>query len=123
MKDVRVVEDAEDGREESSLSITTEPRETGLLIRLEGSVTVTSAEELKKLLIEGLASGKDLQLNLERAEEIDVTVMQLLWAAEREAARAGGGITSLVSEAAARAARDAGFARFPGTSLGTSTQN
>jgi MFS superfamily sulfate permease-like transporter len=88
-----------------------------LLIRLENTVSFTSADELKKLLLEGLASGKTLQLDLERAEEIDVTVMQLLWAAEREAARAGLGLVSRVSEAAAAAAREAGFERFPGAAV------
>jgi len=99
------------------LSVTGEQHATRLLIRMENAVSFTSADELKKLLIEGLASGKELQLNLERAEEIDVTVMQLLWAAEREAARTGLGIVSRVSEAAATAARDAGFERFPGAAV------
>jgi hypothetical protein len=84
---------------------------------MENAVSFTSADELKKLLIEGLASGKEVQLDLERAEEIDVTVMQLLWAAEREAERAGLGLVSHVSEAAAAAAREAGFERFPGEAV------
>jgi len=99
------------------LSVTGEQHATHLLIRLENTVSFTSADELKKLLLEGLASGKTLQLDLERAEEIDVTVMQLLWAAEREAARAGLGLVSRVSEAAAAAAREAGFERFPGAAV------
>ena len=60
-------------------------RETDLLIKLEGAVNLASAEELKSLLLEGLVSGRDVHLDLERAEEIDVTVLQLLWAAGREA--------------------------------------
>ncbi len=99
------------------MSVTGEQHATHLLIRLENTVSFTSADELKKLLLEGLASGKTLQLDLERAEEIDVTVMQLLWAAEREAARAGLGLVSRVSEAAAAAAREAGFERFPGAAV------
>jgi len=99
------------------LSVTGEQHATHLLIRLENTVSFTSADELKKLLLEGLASGKTLQLDLERAEEIDVTVMQLLWAAEREAARAGRGLVSRVAEAAAAAAREAGFERFPGAAV------
>ena len=99
------------------MSVTGEQHATHLLIRLENTVSFTSADELKKLLLEGLASGKTLRLDLERAEEIDVTVMQLLWAAEREAARAGLGLVSRVSEAAAAAAREAGFERFPGAAV------
>lgn len=99
------------------MSVTGEQHATHLLIRMENAVSFTSADELKKLLIEGLASGKEVQLDLERAEEIDVTVMQLLWAAEREAERAGLGLVSHVSEAAAAAAREAGFERFPGEAV------
>jgi hypothetical protein len=40
--------------------------------------------------------------------------LQLLWAAGREAAWKGTGIVSSVSDAAAIAARDAGFEHFPG---------
>jgi hypothetical protein len=43
--------------------------------------------------------------------------MQLLWAAGREAARAGNGIVSRASEAVEKAARDAGFETFPGTAV------
>jgi anti-anti-sigma regulatory factor len=104
-------------REESRLSVTMERRETDLLIRLEGAVNVTSAGELKRLILEGFASGRDLQLDLEHVEEIDITVMQLLWAAKREADRSGASMVSRVSEAAAATAREAGFERFPGTAV------
>jgi len=90
-----------------------ERRENDWLIRLEGVVNVTSAEELKNLLLQGLASG-NVHLDLERAEEIDVTVLQLLWAAEREADRRGTRMVIRASDAAAAAAREVGFERFPG---------
>jgi anti-anti-sigma regulatory factor len=80
-------------------------------------VNVTSAEKLRSLLLEGLASDKDLQLDLERVEEIDVTVMQLLWAARRDADRAGKGIVIRVSKVAAATAREIGFQRFPGAAI------
>ena len=96
------------------MPVTVDRNETNWLIRLEGEFTLTSAAELKRTLLEWLAAGKDLQLDLERADAIDITVMQLLWAAGREAVRAGVGIVSRVPEAAAIAVRDAGFKRFPG---------
>ena len=99
------------------MSVTMQRSETDLLIRLEDKVNVTSAEELKSLLLEGLVSGRDLYLDLERVEEIDVTVMQLLWAAGREADRNGTRMVTRVSEAAAVAARELGFERFPGTAV------
>jgi anti-anti-sigma regulatory factor len=92
--------------------------ETDLLIRLEDAVNVTSAEELKSLLLEGLVSGRDVHLDLERVEEIDVTVMQLLWAAGREADRKGTRMVTRVSEAAVAAARELGFNDFRGPRSG-----
>ena len=97
-----------------ALPVTMERHKTHSLIRLEGELNVTSAAELKGLLLEGLASGGDLKVDLERAEEIDVSVMQLLWAAGREASRTGSSLVIRGSEAAVMAARDAGFERFPG---------
>jgi len=96
--------------------LTIERNETGCLIRVEGEFTVTSASELKNLLLEGLA--KHLQVDLTQAEEIDVSLLELLWAAARDAARQNGRIVSGVSEAAAIAARDAGFDTFPGLTEG-----
>lgn len=97
------------------MPVTVDRNETHWLLQLEGEFNLTSAAELKRTLLEWLASGKDLQLDLERTEAIDITTMQLLWAAGREAVRAGAGIASRVPEAAAIAALDAGFKRFPGT--------
>ena len=96
------------------MAVTMERQESQSVIRLEGEFTVTSAAELKDFLLEGLASGKRLLLDLEQAGEIDITLMQLLWAAGREGYRAGIGMAIRVSDAAAAAARDAGFERFPG---------
>jgi anti-anti-sigma regulatory factor len=101
-------------REESNLSVTVEVLEGNSLIRLEGECTLASAVELKRALLEGLASGRDLRLDLERAEGIDIAVLQLLWAAGRVAERAGAGIAVLLPEAAGAVAREAGFERLPG---------
>jgi anti-anti-sigma regulatory factor len=94
-----------------------EQQESQSVIRLAGEFTLTSAAELKNLLLQGLASGNDLRLDLEQAEEIDITVMQLLWAAGREADRKGASLAIQMSDAAAMAARDAGFERFPGLTV------
>jgi anti-anti-sigma regulatory factor len=91
-----------------------EQQESQSVIRLEGDFTLTSAAELKNLLLQGLASGNDLRLDLAQAEELDIPVMQLLWAAGREADRKGARITVQMSDAASMAARQAGFERFPG---------
>jgi anti-anti-sigma regulatory factor len=59
------------------------------LLLLEGTVDIACAAELKSLLIEGLGAGKSMRVSMERADSLDVTVVQLLWAAAREA-KAGG---------------------------------
>ena len=97
------------------MSATIEQRETHTLVRLEGAVSVTSAAELKELLVQALAYGTELHLDLEQVAEIDTAGMQLLWAAEREAERVGVRFAVRPSDAAANAMRDAGFADFPET--------
>lgn len=99
------------------MSVTREQHEGHSIIRLEDELNVTSAVDLKNVLLEGLAAGKELHLDLERVTEIDITVMQLLWAAGCEAERTGATIIGRVSDAAAAAAREAGFERFPGTAV------
>ena len=84
------------------------------MIRLEGQITLTSAAKLQGLLLEWLAGGKDLELDLGCAEEIDITILLLRWAAAREAASAGVKIAGRASQAASIAARDSGFAQIPG---------
>jgi anti-anti-sigma regulatory factor len=99
------------------LPVTMERHETHSLVRLQGELTITSAAEVKEALLAGLAAGTDLHLDLERAEAIDVTVMQLLWAAGREADRTGVALAGRMSEAAAALAREAGFEGLPGMAV------
>jgi len=96
------------------MPVTLQKHESHWLIRLEGQVTLTSAAELKSLLLEWLTTGKDLEVDLQSAEEIDIAILQLLWAAAREAARTGVNIVGRASSAAAITVRDAGFAPLPG---------
>jgi anti-sigma B factor antagonist len=96
------------------MPLTIQRQESSWRIGLEGRVTVSSAAELKQMLLEWLAGGKDLELDLSGAEEIDITVMQLLQAAGREAARTGAEVVGRASTAAIDAALAAGFAEFPG---------
>ena len=97
------------------MPVTLDQSEAVCLVRLEGEIGIASAAELKKLLIEALASGRELRVDLERAAELDVTALQLLWAAEREARGSGVGfaLAGRVPEAISAAAGDAGFETFP----------
>jgi anti-anti-sigma factor len=96
------------------LPVTLELQESHSLIRLEGEFNIASAVELKQALLEGLATGRDMHLDLEQLANFDITAMQLFWAAGKEAARTGAKFVVPVTDAAARAAREAGFERFPG---------
>jgi anti-anti-sigma regulatory factor len=87
------------------------------VIRLDGACTLASAGDLKRLLVEGLASGKNLRVDLDGVEEIDLAALQLLWAVGREAERAGVGIAVRVTEAVVSAARAAGFERIAGLAV------
>jgi anti-anti-sigma regulatory factor len=58
-------------------------------VRLQGAIDIGCAAELKELLVRGLKSGSALRVSLESATDLDVTAVQLLWAAWREATRAG----------------------------------
>jgi ABC-type transporter Mla MlaB component len=95
------------------LPVTVEWQQTQSLVRLQGGCNVSSAAELKGVLVDCLTTGKDLVLDLEEAGEIDTSTLQLLWTVTREAARLGIGISSRVSEGVAAAARNAGFRNFP----------
>lgn len=75
------------------MSLVLEERETQSEIRLEGAIDIACAAELKQILLQALASGKDLRVSLERAICLDVTAVQLFWAAGCEARRLGLGFT------------------------------
>jgi anti-anti-sigma factor len=58
-------------------------------IHLEGSIDITAAAELKTALAEAIDRGSTLHLSLENVTCLDVTAVQLLWAAGRAARAAG----------------------------------
>ena len=97
------------------MAVTVEQNERGCLLRLEGEATIFMAAELKKALLEAVGSGREVRVNLEGVTEVDLTALQLLWAAEREA-RAVGGKFSLAGglpQEVAAALREAGLESFP----------
>jgi anti-anti-sigma factor len=84
-------------------------------IRLEGEVDISQAGELKRVLLEALEAKQAVAIAMEKATSMDVTALQLLWAAEREARTAGVSLSvrGAVPEALGATAREAGFERFP----------
>jgi anti-anti-sigma regulatory factor len=59
------------------------------VIRLDGAIDIAAAAELKASLLAALESGGEIEVSLDAATEVDVTAMQLLWAAEQSARRTG----------------------------------
>ena len=99
------------------MPVTLEQKDALTFIHLEGAIDIGCAAELKDLLIERLKSGAAVSLSLEAATALDVTAVQLLWAAARQAERAGVefGFKGQTPEAVRCALADAGIEEFPVT--------
>lgn len=59
------------------------------VIRLEGEIDIVNAAELKDMMVAAMTSGKELHLDLQAATDLDVTAVQLLYCAAREAEKTG----------------------------------
>ena len=84
-------------------------------IRLEGVIDIALAAELKTTLLEALKSPKPLRVALNADADLDVTAIQLLWAADREAKASNVGFTlhGCVPDAVSATLKETGFERFP----------
>ena len=71
------------------MPVTVKLTKTRSTVSLEGAIDIAASSELKKVLVEALSKGKRVSVGLGRATELDVTAVQLLWAASREARRSG----------------------------------
>lgn len=102
-------------RSESIVPVALDQTGAQCCIRLEGEVDISSAAELKKLLFEALASGKDLRVDLCQATALDVTVLQLLLVLERETKRSKVNVVLAagVQEDFFPLLAEAGFENFP----------
>jgi anti-anti-sigma regulatory factor len=74
---------------ERGMGITLDESKSEVVIGLDGVVDISSAAELKTLLLRALNSGKKTHVSLDKATDLDVTAVELLWAAEREGNKAG----------------------------------
>ena len=84
-----------------------------VVLRLQGASNMTNVAEIKTLALEALATGKTLSVDLEQAEEIDISILQLLWAIGREAARTNATVVVSAKESMRLVAREAGFDGIP----------
>jgi anti-anti-sigma factor len=103
------------------MPVTLEQSEDSSVIRLEGSIDIASAAELKKLFIQAFASGHEVRVELDGATDLDVTAVQLLWAARREAKVMGVEIalTGQAPEQVGSSLRQAGFQELVATMNGS----
>lgn len=97
------------------MGIALEQSEESSVIRLEGAIDIACATELKKVFLDALASGNPVRVALDGCTDLDVTAVQLLWAAEHEARALALGfkLAGPVPEPVWAALKDAGFERFP----------
>lgn len=97
------------------MAIVLEQHEESNVIRLEGVIDISLAAELKTTLLEALKSPKPLRVAPSANAVLDVTAIQLLWAAEREAKASNVGFTldGCVPDAVSATLKETGFERFP----------
>ena len=81
---------------------------------LEGEIDITISTELKTTLITAISSGQPVQIDLGRVTDLDITAVQLLWSAAREAQTASTSFSAEhIQDAVRGAVRDMGFENFP----------
>jgi anti-anti-sigma factor len=97
------------------MSIDLEETEKGNLVVLQGTIDICCAAELKTVLLRAFSAGTDLQVSVADAAYLDVTAVQLLWAADEHARRSGVKfrISGAVPDSVSAALAEAGFPSFP----------
>lgn len=95
------------------MPILVEKSDAANALRLEGEVDIASAADLKAQLVEMLDAGKEIRVDLQRTSELDVTAIQLLYAAQRDATHSGlQFIFEHTPQHLAAAMADAGLSKF-----------
>ena len=100
---------------EPGVPLELQQNEESSLLCLEGLIDIACAAELKQLLIEALSGAKEVRVSLGKASRLDVTAVQLLWAAAREAKASGleFALAGTMPEPVLKALGSAGFHEFP----------
>ena len=101
------------------MGIAIDESEAGTVVTLEGAIDIASAAEFKAVLVKALGSGKQLSVSLQNASYLDVTAVQLLWSAGRQARRTGIGfsLSGHLSGPISVLIADAGFPSLPDSVL------
>ena len=100
--------------QETEVGITLKQSKKSTVIRLEGAIDIAAAAEFKKLLLQACGSGKEVRVALDGATDLDVTAVQLIWAARRSAEAAGVAFTlsSAVPESVSSSLGYAGLQQY-----------
>ncbi|MBL1376508.1 STAS domain-containing protein [Zobellella iuensis] len=77
------------------MQLMAETREQGVLLRLEGELTIYTAAALKSQLAPYLAGPQRVEMDLAGVSELDSAGLQLLLLAKRELDRQGGALALL----------------------------
>jgi anti-anti-sigma regulatory factor len=97
------------------LPITLNEEETRCVVRLQGDVDAADSGQLKGALVEAIAARKELHVEFAEATDLDVTAVQLLWAAKHAAGQANTSWTAEgIPEPILMALRETGFENFLG---------
>ena len=101
-------------REELAMSLASNQEDVSTVIRLDGAIDISGAADLKTALLEALQPGRTIELGLDCVSGMDVTAVQLLWAAQREAKALGANFRFIgqVPEAVSAYLAEAGFRDF-----------
>jgi anti-anti-sigma regulatory factor len=101
--------------QERDVPVTLKQSETLNEISLGGVVDIGCAAELKMLLLQVLNPGKTVRISFEETRDLDVTAVQLLWAAERQSRNLGVELTfaGIMPEQVSNALAQAGFDGLP----------
>jgi anti-anti-sigma factor len=96
------------------MGIALEKGTQSVVLRMDGIIDIVSAQELKEHLVRALEDSREIQISIDAVTDLDVTAMQLLWAAGRAARESGVAfaLTGPAPKHIASAIGEAGFDMF-----------
>lgn len=97
------------------MGVSLNQREDETLIRVEGSTDISDAAEFKVLLVDAIARGRAIRVELGADASLDVTTVQLVWAGSRQAKASSleFRVQSLAHDVLSAALAEVGFEAIP----------
>ena len=90
--------------------------EKTLVLEMSGELSVADASEMKRQLIEGMSSPKPFEIDASKVCELDIPVLQLLWAVMAEARKRSKKVEwrGAIAQSLENTIREAGLPDFAG---------